>query len=140
MAVMSHYRSELDVLRLRIEELEDRLREVRRLQREIDAASNLGPEAPHLFSRQMYRLGRALGRILRRRGDPSIQDVQRARARVEWLSRKLSTAEHELTAASANATPKALFDLEPTASSRREPSVLSLARSVGRFVGRMLGP
>ncbi|WP_437338299.1 hypothetical protein [Sorangium sp. So ce394] len=101
---MSRYRSDIEVVRLRIHELEERLRRVRAQQIRAEAAANLGPEAARPFSRGMYHLGRALRRLLRGRGPAPAQELAAARARLAWLERRVAMAEVELSRAEAERT------------------------------------
>ncbi|XXX81227.1 hypothetical protein WMF30_20930 [Sorangium sp. So ce134] len=150
---MSRYRSEIEVVRLRIHELEERLRRAREQQIRVEAAANLGPEAPRPFSRGMYRLGRALGRLLRRRGEAPAQELAAARARLAWLEQRVAAAEAELSRAEAersrarrragrgdpaiDARPASMpaVDLVPEAP-QSAPSG-RLAYRLGRAVGRL---
>ncbi|XXY13411.1 hypothetical protein WME88_34655 [Sorangium sp. So ce216] len=69
------------MVRLRIQELEERQRRVRAELTLVEAGANLGPRARRPFSRLKYRLGRALGR-LRRPPQGSSHELAAARARL----------------------------------------------------------
>jgi hypothetical protein len=91
---VTSYRDELAGLLARIDELEGQLEAAQEARARRDAMANLGPHAHGLFSRTMYHLGRAVGRLLRRRRRvPGGLDGARARAR--WLEERLAAIEAE---------------------------------------------
>ncbi|MGK4006825.1 hypothetical protein WMF31_29655 [Sorangium sp. So ce1036] len=104
---MSRYRSELEVVRFNIDELEERLHRVREEQIRLEAEANLGPRAPRLFSRSMYHLGRALARLWRRRPHAPAQELATARARLAWLEERVAAAEAALSQARDEAARRA---------------------------------
>ncbi|WP_437819128.1 hypothetical protein [Sorangium sp. So ce1078] len=143
---MSRYRSEIEVVRLRIHELEERLRRAREQQIRADAAANLGPRAPRPFSRSMYRIGRAVGRLLRRRGHAPAQELAAARARLVWLEQRVAAAEAELSLAGDRAgrwepgsharpgsTPAVVLVPEAPQSAPTSRLAYRLGRAIGRL-------
>jgi DNA repair exonuclease SbcCD ATPase subunit len=91
------YRDELEALKRRIEELEQEVEERTGERNRLDSLNNLGPEAYGLFSRAMYRLGRAVGRALsfKRSSDPA-RAIEAARQQVRLLERRLAQVEEEV--------------------------------------------
>ncbi|WP_437630211.1 hypothetical protein [Sorangium sp. So ce854] len=138
---MSRYRSEIEVVRLNIQELEERLRHVRAQQILVDAGANLGPLAQRPFSRIMYRLGRALGRRLSRRPGGSVHELAAARARLVWLEQRVAAAEAALSKAMQEATSRAqLTDALPEsapASTPPDTPERTLPYALGRTLGRL---
>lgn len=104
------YRDDLPVLERRIEELEQRLAERKKERDRLDSESNLGPEAPKLFSRIMYWLGRGIGRAIpRRRLRSHARATEAARERVRLLEGLLARLEEEIVTAQKRAD-QALLD------------------------------
>ncbi len=98
------YRDDLAVLERRIEELEQKISERRRERDELDSMRNLGPEAPRLFSRIMYWLGRSIGRAIpRRRPRAHARATEAARQRVRLLEGLLARLEEEVALAKKRA-------------------------------------
>ncbi|WP_437661393.1 hypothetical protein [Sorangium sp. So ce1182] len=140
---MSRYRSDIEVVRLRIQELEERQRRVRAELILVEAGANLGPRARHPFSRLMYRLGRALGR-LRRSPRGSSHDLAAARARLGRLEQRVAEAEAALSRATHEAAERArASDASPSSSSPPAPPAphgtppRSMSYALGRSVGRI---
>ncbi|WP_434041389.1 MULTISPECIES: hypothetical protein [Sorangium] len=139
---MSRYRSEIEVVRLNIQELEDRLRRVRAQQAVVEAGANLGPLARRPFSRFMYHLGRALGRRLRRRPLGSAHELAAARTRLVRLEQRVASAEAELSRAMQKAASQAqAADAPPAsapASTRPPPAAVGTVKyALGRPTGRL---
>ncbi|WP_437685552.1 hypothetical protein [Sorangium sp. So ce176] len=135
---MSRYRSEIDVVRLNIQELEDLLRRVRAQQAVIEANQNLGPLARRPFSRFMYRLGRALGRRLGRRPLGSAHELAAARTRLVRLEQRVASAEAELARAMHKAASQAqAADAAPASVRPHAVAVGSVKYALGRPTGRL---
>jgi BMFP domain-containing protein YqiC len=98
---MSRYRSELDALRARIDDLEARLVEARAHRNRLEGRANLGPDARSAFSRAMFHAGRAVGRLLRGRRAWDGADRAALQARVMRLEALLADAEAAVAAAAA---------------------------------------
>jgi DNA repair exonuclease SbcCD ATPase subunit len=107
------YRDELEALKRRIEELEGNLKDRTRERDRLDSLNNLGPEAYGLYSRVMYRLGRAVGRALsfRRPSDPA-RAIEAARQRVRLLEQRLAQVEEDILRASKTAAEASLRKAE----------------------------
>ncbi|WP_437730424.1 hypothetical protein [Sorangium sp. So ce1335] len=139
---MSRYRSEIEVVRLNIQELEERLRRVRAQQIVVEAGANLGPLAHRPFSRVMYRLGRALGRRLSRRPGGSAHELAAAKARLVWLEQRVAAAEAALSRAMQESaaraqTSDALPESGPALASPGDTPERSLPYTLGRTLGRL---
>ncbi|AUX39671.1 uncharacterized protein SOCE26_010660 [Sorangium cellulosum] len=143
---MSRYRSEIEVVRINIQELEERLRRAREQLVLVEANVNLGPRARRPFSRIMYHLGRALGRRLSRRAQGSAHELAAARARLVWLEQRVAAAEAALSTAEQEAIRRAQ---QSSALTRPAPAVgpvsarpdsapdRGLAYALGRKIGRL---
>ncbi len=92
------YRDDLEVLQARIEGLEQQIVDLRRERDRLNAARNLGPEAPQWFSKLMYRLGRAIGGRLRSRRPKAADQraIEAARERLRLLERRAGLLEEEV--------------------------------------------
>ena len=92
---MTSYRNELQGLLARIDEMEERLAYLQDERTRIEAMANLGPNAHGLFSRTMYHLGRAVGRLWRRRRRAPAGGLDAVRARARWLEERIAAIEAE---------------------------------------------
>lgn len=90
---MSRYRSEEDVLRARIEELQAQLSEARARRIDVERSLNLGPEAPGLFSRSMFWLGKTLRRAFSWDKPPPSASLEELRRRADRLEQSLFETE-----------------------------------------------
>jgi len=90
LAAMSAYRDELEALKLRIDELEAELRELRRQKDERDMRMMRGDYDTVALNRWMYRLGRKVGAKLHRmRMRRHENELEGARARLTWLEARI---------------------------------------------------
>ncbi|KYF83513.1 hypothetical protein BE17_10140 [Sorangium cellulosum] len=135
---MSRYRSDIEVVRLRVQQLQERLRRVRAELILVEADANLGPRARRPFSRFMYHLGRALGRQ-RRRPQGSSHELTGARARLVWLEQRVAEAEAALSRATHEAAARARASDAPPSSTPTPQGTppRSMSYALGRSVGRI---
>jgi hypothetical protein len=94
-SLVSDYRDPRVGLRQRIEELEDRLGKLTEAQTRIDAPWKLGPGWAY-FSREMFRIGRLVGRLIRRRRTNATIETGILRARIALLEERIILAESTL--------------------------------------------
>lgn len=103
------YRDDLEVVQARIARTEQQIADLKAERDRLDAAQNLGPEAPQRFSKLMYRFGRAVGRLLSPgldAADPCTTDAAREQLRI--LERRAGVLEEEVALADQKAKEAAL--------------------------------
>lgn len=88
----------LAALRVRIAEAEEVLADLVEKRDALDARRNLGPRAPSGLQRAFYRVGRKVGRLVRRmrREQDEQSAVEAARARLDALEERIARLRREI--------------------------------------------